>query len=91
MFSGELLAVGWSHTSAYIIAVIGYDRFLHMKYLNRYSQVVKIKRTRFVTCLVLCLSFAHIGTQSLGKKFSFSNALYDKIFLNLKGMMVFWS
>ena len=33
----ELLAVGWSHTSAYIIAVIGYDRFLHMKYLNRYK------------------------------------------------------
>ena len=36
-----------------------------------YSEVVKRKRIRCVSFLVFCLSFAHIGTQSVGIKYNF--------------------
>ena len=73
--AGELLAVGWSHTSAYIIALIGYDRFFRMKYLNRYSEVVKRKKIRCSTFVAFFLSFLHIGAQAAGIKYNFYHTI----------------
>ena len=37
----ECMVVLLSHTSAYMVLLIGYDRYYRMRYLTRYAEVVK--------------------------------------------------
>ena len=63
----NFLAIVFTHTSAYIIVMIGFDRFARMKYLNRYASIVTERRI-YMTLVVFALlslvqgSFCPIGT-----------------------------
>ena len=75
----QFFAILFTHTSGYTIALIGYDRYARMKYLNRYSEKVTENRMKgaLVVAWILSLLQALVyvsGTQlgffSQGKKFT---------------------
>ena len=55
-----------AHNSAYIIGLIGYDRYLRMKYLNLYQTVVKPWKLYFATILLIFLSLLQTTMDVVG-------------------------
>lgn len=58
----------FGHTSAYIIGLIGYDRYFRMKYLNRYSEFVSTCKLNIGLVIGTSIAFAQslmvvMGTQ----------------------------
>ena len=62
----EFFVIFLSHSSAYIIGLIGYDRFFRMKYLNRYSEVVKDWKVYVAIVTTTTLSFMQTCFQITG-------------------------
>ena len=62
----DFFVLGFGHLSAYIIGIIGYDRFFRMKYLNNYGSVVKIWKIYISVAVVAFLSFLHGGAHAAG-------------------------
>ena len=54
------------HTSAYIIGLIGYDRFFRIKYLNRYQEVIKSWKVYVAMVTSIFLSFLQTSFQIFG-------------------------
>ena len=59
-----------SHTSAYGIATIAFDRYMRMRYLNRYQYVVNKQRVIITCCIITSVSICDGLIYSLGTKFS---------------------
>ena len=59
-----------SHTSAYGIAAIAFDRYMRMRYLNRYQYVVNKQRVITTCCIITSVSICDGLIYSLGTKFS---------------------
>ena len=53
----QFVIVFTKHISGYIIALIGYDRYCKMKYLNRYPEVVRSWKVHGAVLTVILLSF----------------------------------
>lgn len=53
----QFFAILFTHTSAYCIAVIAFDRYCRMKYLNRYAEIMKKWITKMVFVFVFLFSF----------------------------------
>ena len=53
----QFLGIFFTHTSAYIIALIGFDRYARVKYLTRYSEVMKASRIKIAVIGMVSLSF----------------------------------
>ena len=65
----QFFAIFLTHTSAYTVACIGFDRYARMRYLNRYSTVVTRKRV-FIAFSVICsLSFFQAMLYVIGTKY----------------------
>ena len=62
----EFFVILFAHISAYIIGLIGYDRYFRMKYLNRYSEVIKDWKVYVALLITMFLSFAHALIQIIG-------------------------
>lgn len=73
------------HLSAYIIILIGYDRFCRMKYLSRYNEVMKHWKHIGAIGLMITLSMVQALSHYFGTKNNFlfkvtsSGALIDSI------------
>lgn len=57
-----------THTSAYTIACIGYDRYMRMRYLSRYTTMMKPITTRMIFLMIVVLALCEatlyvVGTQ----------------------------
>ena len=64
----EFFVYLFCHISAYLIGLIGYDRFFRMKYLNRYSEVVKAWKLHVAMVITVFLSLVQTSTQVIGVK-----------------------
>lgn len=53
----QFLGIFFTHTSAYIIALIGFDRYARVKFLTRYSEVMKEGRVKKAVVGMVLLSF----------------------------------
>lgn len=62
----EFLVYFFAHVSAYFVGLIGYDRFFRMKYLNRYSQIVKSWKMNCSIAVIIVLSLIQTGSQVIG-------------------------
>ena len=67
----QFFAILFTHTSGYTIAVIGYDRYARMKYLNRYSQVVTDIRIKCTLALVWMSSLIQALVYVCGTQLNF--------------------
>ena len=59
----EFFAVFFGHSSAYITAIIGYDRLLRMTHLNAYSEVMSMWKVYSAVAGTAFLSLIHAGAQ----------------------------
>ena len=57
------------HFTVYVMGLIGYDRFLRIKYLNEYTRIVTSKKMYTALIIVLVLSFTHGGTYIIVNKY----------------------
>jgi len=73
--SVEFLLVLFAHVSAYIIGIIGYDRYFRIHYLNRYSEIVKVWKLRLAVITSIMFSLIHTTAQVVGIHYSF----YEKV------------
>lgn len=62
----EFFVILLSHTSAYIIGLIGYDRYFRMKYLNLYAEVVKDWKVYVAIVTTIAFSFLQTCFQITG-------------------------
>ncbi|XP_057289793.1 melatonin receptor type 1C-like [Hydractinia symbiolongicarpus] len=67
----QFFAIFFTHISAYIIALIGFDRYIHMRYLNRYAQVITNKRVIMILTAVVLLSLTQAMVYVLGTQLNF--------------------
>lgn len=67
----EFLVLFFVHTSAYIILLIGYDRYYRIRYLNRYSQVVKHCYLQTALMVAVLLSVLEVSMQVVGIQYHF--------------------
>ena len=67
----QFFAILFTHTSGYTIAVIGYDRYARMKYLNRYSEFVTNNRMKVTLFLVWLLSLLQALVYVFGTQLQF--------------------
>ena len=65
----QFFAIFLTHTSGYIIACIGFDRYARMRYLNRYSLVVTRRRVLVVYNVICLLSFFQAMLYVFGTKY----------------------
>ena len=61
--SMEFFALFFGHLSAYITALIGYDRHLRMKHLNSYSDVMPMWKVFCAVSVALICSLTHAAAQ----------------------------
>ena len=59
-----------SHTSVYGIATIAFDRYIRMRYLNRYQFVVNKQRVIITCCIITSVSICDGLIYALGTEFS---------------------
>lgn len=52
----QFITILLMHVSGYIIILIGYDRYCRMKYLNRYSEVIKLWKINAAMAIIILLS-----------------------------------
>ena len=62
----EFCAQTFGHLSAYTTGIIGYDRYLRMRYLNDYPRIVKPWKIYTAVSITILLSFAHGAAYALG-------------------------
>lgn len=67
----QFFAIFFTHTSAYSIAFIGFDRFCRMKYLTRYSDIMKKWVTVSIFTLIPTLSLFQATLYVLGTQLEF--------------------
>ncbi|XP_057290019.1 G-protein coupled receptor 176-like [Hydractinia symbiolongicarpus] len=67
----QFFAIFFTHISAYIIALIGFDRYIHMRYLNRYAQVMTKTRVMIMQAAVVLLSLTQAMVYVLGTQLNF--------------------
>lgn len=67
----QFVAILLTHTSAYTIAVIAYDRYCRMKYLNKYGDRMKSCIIKTVFVFIILLSFSQATLYVLGTQLSF--------------------
>ncbi|XP_057290290.1 uncharacterized protein LOC130612979 [Hydractinia symbiolongicarpus] len=67
----QFFAIFFTHISAYIIALIGFDRYIHMRYLNRYAQVITNTRVMIMLTAVVLLSLTQATVYVLGTQLNF--------------------
>ena len=69
----QFLAVFFTHASGYIIAVIGFDRYCRMKYLNRYQQVMTNRHSNLLLTLAIIGALGQATLYTLGTQYHFLN------------------
>ncbi len=65
----DFFVLGFGHLSAYIIGIIGYDRYFRLKYLNRYRCVVKMWKIYVSVGIAFFLSLSHGAGHAVGIMF----------------------
>lgn len=74
--AAQFVIVMSKHISGYIIALIGLDRYCKMKYLNRYSEVVRSWRIHLALSIIIFISFSHGFAYSVGTHMGVFNQVY---------------
>lgn len=64
-------AIFFTHTSGYIIALIGFDRFARIKYMTKYSSVMTEKRLKCLVITAIVLSLLQAALYVVGTHYSF--------------------
>ena len=68
--AAEIFVLGFGHLSAYITAVIGYDRYCRIRYLNSYSTVMTMSKIHGFVLVAFLLAFGHSGAHVVGIHYS---------------------
>lgn len=69
----QFFAIFFTHTSGYIIALIGYDRFARIKYMTKYSGIMTERRLKWLIAVAMLLSVLQALAYVVGTQFSFFN------------------
>lgn len=67
----EFVVYFFCHTSAYIIVIIGYDRYFRLKYLNRYSEFVRPWKIYVALTMAIIPAFLQSAFQVIGIRYQF--------------------
>ena len=65
----QFFGIFFTHTSAYIIALIGFDRYARVKFLTRYSSVMRASRIKKAVIATIFLSLIQASIYVLGTAF----------------------
>ena len=70
----QFFGIFFTHTSGYIIALIGFDRYARVKFLTKYSNIMTSKRIQFLVLIAIVLSVVQASLYVLGTSLS----IFDK-------------
>eukprot|EP00111_Clytia_hemisphaerica_P009851 TCONS_00028877-protein len=70
----QFFGIFFTHTSGYIIALIGFDRYARVKFLTKYSNIMTSKRVKILVIIVILLSVVQATLYVLGTTFG----IFDK-------------
>lgn len=85
--ASECFLLFLGHMSAYIIALIGFDRYFRIKYLNRYSSIIKTWKIQLAIAICLFLAIAEALIHGLGPQLG----IFQKVsaFESLSNILIF--
>jgi len=69
--SVQFFAILFTHTSGYIIALIGFDRYARIRYLTRYAEKFTHKRVNIALIIVCVLSILQASLYVVGTEYNF--------------------
>jgi len=69
--SVQFFAILFTHTSGYTIALIGFDRYARIRFLNQYAEKITHKRVNAALITICALSLLQAGLYVVGTEFNF--------------------